>query len=253
MNDPHHHRYVYPDLESLSQKGAEFWLAQAEQVIRKKGQFNVALTGGNTPVQLYRLLASEPLKSRLDWQHVQFFIGDERVVPLDHPDSNFRMVCETLLDHLPINQQQLFPVPVAMDSAADAAQAYAATLKQHLPCHTNAVPEFDLVMLGMGEDGHTASLFPGTTILMEFEQTVAAVYVDKLSAWRVSLTYPVINQARVIMVLASGQGKARVLGEIFNHEPHRPYPIEGIKPVGQMHWFIDEAAAKYITNGDQTA
>lgn len=246
MNDPHHQLAVFNDIETLSRAGAEFWIEQARQAIAAHGKFFVALTGGRTPVRLYELLASESYVDQLDWSVVYFYFGDERMVPADHPDSNYRMAREALLDHLPIADSQLRPVPTGLASATEGALAYEALLIGSLPLSENGVPIFDLVMLGMGDDGHTASLFPDTEVLDETNKYVAAVYVDKLSAWRISLTFPVINQARQIMLLACGESKAPILGEIFKPGAAIRYPIQKVIPIGEMHWLLDTAAASQI-------
>lgn len=246
MHDPHHQLHVFSDLESLSRAGAEFWVEQANLAIAQQGKFHVALTGGNTPLRLYELLASESYSSQVDWSHVCIYLGDERVVPADHPQSNFRMAKQALLDHVPLLPEQIHPVPTELESATAGALAYEALLNNSLPAGENKLPEFDLIMLGMGDDGHTASLFPGTDILDETGKQVAAVYVDKLSAWRISLTFPVINQARQIMLMACGENKAPILAEVFTSKAELKYPIQRVKPVGQMHWFMDETAASQI-------
>lgn len=248
MNQPQ--LYINADLPQLSQAAATFWLQQATKAIREHGFFSVALTGGSTPKPLYRLL-SEPARYKgLDWSKVQIFIGDERVVPHDHPDSNYRMARETLLGHVPVPKENIHPMQTD-GPVEQAAQDYARQLQGLLPLNESGIPVFDLVMLGIGEDGHTASLFPHTTILTEYEKWVAAVYVEKLSSWRISLTYPVLNHARAIMVLASGENKAEVVQQVMNKPDDKVFPVQAIEARGEMHWFVDAAAAKALPAGFQ--
>lgn len=243
MLNPAYIIHTCPDLDALSQTGADYWLAQAQQSIAQRGYFYVALTGGATPQALYRLLAEPRRASQLDWSRIHLFMGDERYVPQNHPDSNFGMARRCFLDHIPIPPANLHPVPTDHPQAESAASTYAALLAQLIPDGGVGIPQFDLIMLGMGEDGHTASLFPETEILAEQTKTVAAVYVPKLAGWRISMTYPSLNQARQIMVLVSGANKAAVLAHVLQQGSAKRYPIQGVEPVGEMHWFIDQAAA----------
>ncbi len=242
MLNPRHILHIQPDAVSLSQAGARFWQEQAQQAIAQRGVFYVALTGGATPQALYRLLAEPAFAGQIDWSRVHIFIGDERYVPEDDPQSNFGMALDCLLRHIPIPAQNLHPVPTHYPQADEAAVRYADLIQTLIPS-THQRPVFDLIMLGMGEDGHTASLFPGTDILQETTRNVAAVYVDKLASWRVSMTYPLLNQARQIMVLVSGEKKAGVLAHVLQQGSARIYPVQGILPIGELHWFIDQAAA----------
>jgi len=237
--------YITADLPQLSQAAATFWLQQATKAIREHGFFTVALTGGATPKPLYRLL-SEPARYKgLDWSRVQVFIGDERVVPHDHADSNYRMASETLLAHVPVPAENIHPMQT--DGPVDeVAQDYARQLQGLLPLDESGIPVFDLIMLGIGADGHTASLFPQTDILSEHEKWVAAVYVDKLASWRISLTYPVLNHAKTIMVLASGENKAKVVQQVMTKPDDKVFPVQAIEAKGEMHWFVDAAAAKAL-------
>jgi len=246
MLKPRYILHSCTDLAALTQAAADFWLEQAEQAIALRGAFHVALTGGATPQPLYRLLASPERANRIDWSAVHIYIGDERYVPHDHPDSNYGMAMDCLLQHINIPAENLHPVPTDDAQAEQAAARYAAELAQQVPTNAAALPQFDLIMLGMGDDGHTASLFPDTDILQEQNKTVAAVYVDKLASWRVSMTYPCLNQARQIMVLISGDKKAGILAHIMKEGSEAIYPIQGVKPLGEMHWFVDQAAASLI-------
>lgn len=242
MLNPRYSVHIHPDAAALSQAGARYWLEQAHQAIEQRGVFHVALTGGSTPQALYRLLATPAFAEKIDWSRVQIFMGDERYVPEDDPQSNFGMAQDCFLQHVPIPAQNLHPIPTHYAQAGEAAAEYADLIRSLVPV-TVQRPAFDLVMLGMGDDGHTASLFPGTDILQESARTVAAVYVDRLASWRVSMTYPLLNQARHIMVLVSGANKAAILAHVLRQGSSHLYPIQGILPDGDMHWFIDRAAA----------
>jgi len=243
MLNPQYIVHQLADRPALIQAAADYWLAQAQLAIGQRGVFHVALTGGSTPQPLYRKLATPAMATQLDWSCVHIFIGDERYVPYDHPDSNFGMAKHCLLDHVPVPQANLHPVPTHFLQASEAAADYAKLLQALVSSSGGQLPILDLVMLGMGDDGHTASLFPDTEILLENQQTVAAVYVDKLAAWRVSMTYPLLNQARQTMVMVSGESKAGILAHVLQADSERIYPIQSVLPVGEMHWFIDQAAA----------
>ncbi|MDH5181805.1 MAG: 6-phosphogluconolactonase [Gammaproteobacteria bacterium] len=237
---------VYADADSLYQSAADFWVAQAQRAILAHGRFIVALSGGNTPAGLYRLLAQSPWRDAVVWSKVVFFLGDERFVPHTDDNSNYKMITAALLQHLPLMPAQIQLIDTNHATADAAAQAYELVLSKELPVAANGLPEFDLVMLGMGADGHTASLFPGTPALDETEKKVTAVYVEELSVWRISLTLPVINQARQVMVLVCGADKAPVLAEVFQPDSQLMYPIQRVQPVGNIQWFLDEAAASRL-------
>jgi len=242
MLNPRYLVHTYPDLTALNQAAATYWVEQATQAIAQRAAFHVALTGGSTPQPLYRLLATPEVANKLDWNCVHIYIGDERYVPHDHPDSNYGMVKACMLDQIAIPPENLHPIPTQYEQAHDAAADYAEVLSS-IASKTEQVPELDLIMLGMGEDGHTASLFPGTDILQVTDKTVAAVYVEKLASWRVSMTYPTLNRAKQVMVLVSGEGKADILAHILQKDSETLYPIQSVSPAGEMHWFLDQAAA----------
>lgn len=234
------------DLDALSKAAAARIVQLAKSAIREHGAFNLALSGGSTPVHLHQVLASPSCQEQISWQSVHIYFGDERNVPHDHPDSNYRMAQETLLSKVPVPSSQVHAIPTGCEQMQECAQTYASQLVD-LPQH-DGIPCFDLILLGMGDDGHTASLFPDTPILDEHGVPVAAVYVPKLNTWRVSLTYPVLAQARAIMVLVSGATKAQVLYEVFN-KPDRHYPIQRIHNA-HIEWYVDEAAAERLIESD---
>ncbi len=242
MNPPHLHR----DLENMSHSLAERWLAYAQDCITTRGTAHIVLAGGSTPQRLYEVLAEPGYRNRLDWSRVHLYFGDERCVPPDHPDSNYRMVREALLDQIPIPAQQVHPIRADINSIRLDAAHYAQELLQHVPCTETGRPQFDLILLGIGPDGHTASLFPKTCILHEQERLAAAVYVPHLKSWRISLTYPVLRNARALWVLAAGTGKAAIVERIWK-DPAAGLPIQALGDLPQLEWHLDTAAAGEIT------
>ncbi len=244
------HLHVFSDSQQVASQAALFWAQQARQAAAQQDAFYVALSGGATPRLLYQQLAQDDVAGQIPWQQVHLYFGDERVVPPDHPDSNYRMVRENLLDHVPLPASQIHPMVLQGNnnetSARRAASAYAQELQQ-LPTSADGWPQFDLLMLGMGADGHTASLFPGTTILQEQQQSVTSVYVDKLEAWRVSLTLPVIQRAKTLLLLICGDDKAERLKQVFETPaPTDDMPITHIIGQANVHLYLDQAAARLL-------
>ena len=234
---------AYPDAASLARAAAEHFITLATAAIAARGQFVVALSGGSTPRATYTLLARDEFAARVDWPRVHVFWGDERCVPPDHPESNYRMARETLLDKIPIPAENVHRIrgELPPDQAATAYQA-------ELEAVLGAGGRFDLILLGMGEDGHTASLFPGTAAIHEQTRWVVAHYVDKLSVWRVTLTPVVINAAAHVTFLVSGAGKAERLREVLDG-PHQPdvLPVQIVRPTdGRLLWLADAAAAVHV-------
>lgn len=236
---------ILDHVDEINLNVAEWFLQISSQAIADHGKCHIALAGGNTPRALYELLASEKFADRIDWQHVNFYFGDERAVPLDHEQSNFRMAHEALLDKLSIPATNVFPLIPDLENLENSAQHYEKILKRELPESDEGIPVFDLILLGMGADGHTASLFPDTDILANTENLVSKVYVEKLNAWRVSFTFPLINHAEHIAVMVVGDDKAGILKQIFVDKTGET-PIEKIKPQGELRWYLDSTAAKYL-------
>ncbi len=205
---------------------------------------SIALAGGSTPRGFYRLLASEPYRSQIDWDHLRVFWGDERTVPPDHQESNFRMAQETLLSRVPVPLTQVFRIEGELPPK-EAAVRYEAVLQQQFNLLPGDVPRFDLILLGMGPDGHTASLFPGTFALSESCTLVAAPWVEKFRTYRVTLTPPVLNAAKHVLFLVSGQDKALVLQAVLEGpEDFARYPAQAISPAtGQLIWLVNQDAA----------
>lgn len=235
-------RFANPD--ELALGAARFFVEQAQQAIAERGRFYVALSGGSTPKAMHQII-SEQFTESIDWSEVFIFWGDERSVPPDSDESNFKMAKETLLNHVAIPERNVFRIHAEMVSETAAAE-YENQLKG---VFTNMQwPRFDLIFLGLGSDGHTASLFPHTAALSETDHWVTANFVDTLDTWRITLTAPVINAASNVVFLVAGESKANVLREVING-PYQPdvYPSQIIAPEnGNLYWFVDETAAALI-------
>ena len=232
---------VYPDLESLSRAAAALLVEQANLAVAARGRFSVALAGGATPRRTYELLAAPPLVNQAPWDRVHVFWGDERCVPGNDPRSNARLAQAAWLDRVPIPAAQIHPINCASDPAT-AARQYEAKLREFF---AGQPPILDLVFLGLGEDGHTASLFPGTAVLQEKERWAVAVLPAGADLYRITLTAPLINQAAMVAFLVAGGGKAGVLREVL-HGPRDParLPAQLIQPHdGELLWLVDLAAA----------
>ena len=239
---------TYPDAESLARAGAEHFVTVAGRMIAAHGRFAVALSGGSTPRGSYARLASDELASQVDWGRVHLFWGDERCVPPGHPDSNYLLARETLIDHLPIPSENVHRIRGELEPA-QAATDYEHTLRTFFSSPTDEdeepIPRFDLILLGMGDDGHTASLFPGSAALDERSRWVVAYYVDKLHDWRITLTPGVINAAAHVTFLVSGASKAERLQQVLAG-PYEPdfLPAQIVKPAdGHLLWLVDASAA----------
>lgn len=236
---------IYKNQHDLSTAAADIFVVSAKDAISKRGAFTVALTGGNSPALLYALLADSPYREEIQWDKVFVYWGDERWVPLDDEKSNARMAYQTLLNHVPIPPDHIYP----MWEAAESPQLYASKYEQILDLHVQS-ERFDLILLGMGEDGHTASLFPGTSILQEKAKRVAAYYLAEQEMYRITLTAPLINKARAIVFMLYGSNKADALHEVLEGDRNiEKYPAQLIQPVdGEVHWLVDEAAAKKLVS-----
>jgi len=235
---------VYTDAEALARAAAQLLVSESQAASRVRGRFSVALSGGQTPKRTFELLAQPPFRDQVPWGHVHVFWGDERCVPPDDPRSNYRMTKEALLDHVPLQSTQVHRIQ-GEKPPVDAALEYQTLLQQFFH---GAAPRFDLVYLGLGDNGHTASLFPGTPVLEDTKRWVAEVYVAEQGMYRVTLTAPVINQAAVISFLVAGAGKAQVLEEVI-HGPHEPrrLPAQLIRPAnGGLLWMADQQAAARV-------
>lgn len=236
---------IFEDADALAHAAARRFVESAEDAVNASGRFSVALAGGNTPREVYELIAGGEFAARVDWSSSHVFFGDERCVPPDSQESNYRMAYETLLGRVPLPPANVHRVEGAGDPAENA-RAYEDELRAFFGAAE--WPEFDLVLLGLGDDGHTASLFPHTPALDAGRAWVAANRVEKLGSFRITLTAPAINHARRVLFLVSGRSKAARLAEVVkgNFEPER-LPAQLIRPVaGELEWFVDEEAAREL-------
>ena len=233
--------FIVADDAELGRKSAERFIELARRSVKAAGRFSIALSGGSTPRHLYSLLASPGYTERLSWPAVRLFWGDERCVPPDHADSNFCMAHEALLSKIDIPRENIYRMAGELEPKA-AAAAYELQLKNSFGRENGEMPRFDLILLGIGDDGHTASLFPGSDVLAETGRLVAAPYVEKLKTHRLTLTLPVLNHANEVCFLVSGSAKAAVLREILSGSAD--LPAAKVQPVsGRATWFITEDAA----------
>jgi len=237
--------YRFRDVEAVAEAAAKRFQDSAKRAVQKNDRFIVALAGGSTPRLLYKCLTEPPFLAGVPWKKTYFIFGDERCVPPDHDDSNYRLARETLFEPLEIPDHRVLRMK-GEQSPADAARRYGIRLndlflglaKRHL----------DLVLLGLGTDGHTASLFPGTTALEETESWVAANHVPQLDAWRLTLTFKALNSARRVLFLATGEQKAKIVAEAFGGVAHpTPYPCERVAPLNaRREVLIDQDAASQM-------
>jgi len=238
---------VCQDVVELSRQSAQCFSHLARQSVEVSGCFTVALSGGSTPKHLYSLLASPGYKERVPWKSVHLFWGDERCVPPDHAGSNFRMVQESLLSKIDIPPENIHRMAGEREPQAAAAE-YEKNLQEFFGLENAALPRFDLILLGIGEDGHTASLFPGSDALSETKRLVAAPYVEKLNSYRLTLTLPVLNNGAEVWFLVTGNGKAEAVKEVFSGSSD--LPAAKVQPIdGKLTWFITEDAAAGLSAG----
>lgn len=237
--------HVFEDKAELSKKAADFFLKAAKKAVQEKGRFTVALTGGSSPVQLYKLLAQSPYLEQVPWEKTFVFWGDERWVPLTDDRSNAKMAMDTLLSQVPVPAEQVYPM-WGNEEPEEFAKQYEKQLQQHF---NGKAPAFDLILLGMGDDGHTASLFPGTEVLQEESRWVQAYYLAPQSMHRITLTAPLLNQAEKILFMTFGESKAKALYEVLEGDRNiAQYPSQLIQPQnGEVHWFVDKAAASRLS------
>jgi len=244
---------VFQSLEKLNLFAAEKFVEIANEAIGKRNRFTVALAGGSTPKKLYRLLASNNYRNKIDWSKVFFFFGDERNVSPDDEESNFRMAHENLFAPLEIHVNNVFPWLTSYESAEITAEIYQGEIEKFFTLGENEFPRFDLILLGMGADGHTASLFPFTNALGETDKAAVANQVDKLNTTRLTLTFPVINNAANVIFLVAGEEKAETLRTVLegDFDPEK-FPAQNVRPKdGELFWLIDKNVAKLLkTDGN---
>ncbi len=242
---------TFPDLEAISHKAAEIFLSLSRSALQSKESFAVALSGGSTPRKFYHLLGCTPYCRQIEWQRIHFFWADERCVPPDHEQSNFKTVYDALLSTVPVPGENIHRIR-GEESPEEAARAYEAVMETFWG--KDNMPVFDLIVLGMGEDGHTASLFPETEALNEEKRFAVPVYRKKPEINRVTLTLPVLNNASQVLFLVSGQAKAKVLAAILGGGGTKDhYPAGLVSPArGKITWLIDQEAASLLppSSGD---
>jgi len=224
-------------------RAAEIIADAPQAAVGTRGRFTIALSGGNTPVKLFELLASDPFRSRIPWDKTFVFWGDERCVPPDSKDSNYRLAYDLLLSKVPVPEANVFRMKGEAASPAEAAIEYEGLLKRTF--EDRPFPKFDLMLQGMGDDGHTASLFPGSAALGESQKWVVANRVEKLKAFRLTVTFPVINAARRTLMLIGGANKAEILYKVLGGLSVG-YPVERVKPQGDFIWLLDAGAASKL-------
>jgi 6-phosphogluconolactonase len=233
---------VFPDLDSLSRAAMDDTLAIIRDAIAQRGRFAIALSGGHTPAKMYELWAATPYRDDTHWDRVHLFWGDERYVPHDDPLSNFRMTRETLISRVPIPRANVHPTPTLPGPPEKCAEAYEQELRKFFGV---APPEFDLQLLGLGPEGHVASLFPGAAALEEKNRWVMAVEAPAKPPQRLTLTPVVLNRGRNTFFLVAGKDKREIISALRSEPDSKPsqYPAARVRPAGRVQWFLDKAAA----------
>jgi 6-phosphogluconolactonase len=227
---------------NLARAAARHFVACSLEAVAIRGLFTVALSGGSTPRSLYEVLADpeEPFRALVPWSNIHFFWSDERHVPPDHPDSNYRMAYDAMFLRVPVSEANVHRTHSENPDAAAAAQAYEQTIKE--VTQGSPLPRLDLILLGLGNDGHTASIFPGSEVLHEATRLVAAPWVEQLKTYRITMTLPLINNAASVLFLVSGSEKAEIVRKVLQG-PKR-YPAQEVNPVsGELLWMLDKDAA----------
>ncbi len=242
---------ILQDAAAIAKRAAEEFIKSASAAAKTNGSFSVCLAGGSTPKALYTLLAGDALRPQLPWDKMQFFFGDERHVAPTHPDSNFRMATETLISKAPLKPEQVHRIKAENPDTEQAAREYELELRSHLHLAAGDAPRFDLVLLGMGNEGHTLSLFPGTKALRDNGRLVVRNWVGKLFAERITLTAPAVNNAALVIFMVAEADKALALKAVLEgpYEPEQ-LPAQLIDPKnGRLLWLVDAAAGGILSRG----
>ncbi|HET6179173.1 MAG TPA: 6-phosphogluconolactonase [Candidatus Sulfotelmatobacter sp.] len=236
--------------QELFAAAAEEVVHAASEAVAQRGRFTIALSGGSTPKSLFNLLATNA-RTTLPWDHMYFFWGDERHVPPTDPESNYRMADEAMLSKIPVAAGNVFRILAENPNADAAAADYEQALRKFFALEVGAAPRFDLILLGMGPDGHTASLFPNSAALQEKSRLVVANWVEKFKTHRLTFTLPVLNAARSVAFLVSGTDKASALKAVLQSDaPGEQYPAKLVQPTnGSLIWMVDRAAASGLASG----
>ena len=245
---------IVADAEAMCRAAAETIVEHLSEYLQTHAVYSIALSGGSTPRRLYSLLADDPkLSEQIPWDRVHFFWGDERHVPPDHPDSNYRMAYETILSKAPVASENIHRIHAEVADAGKAAADYELGLGQFFKTDVGQMPRFNCVLLGMGPDGHTASLFPGTSALEETKHLVVANWVEKFQSYRITLTAPLFNNADRILFLVGGIEKAATLKAVLEDDSRTiRFPVQLIQPShGEVIWFLDQPAASCLNHADK--
>ena len=243
-----HHLQIFSTPEKLSTAAADFILQCAEKAVRENGRFALALSGGRTPEQLFARLAAPPYREKMPWASTFIFWGDERCVPFDDERNNANMAQRILLDKIEIPTSHIYRIPVEL-SPEEGARQYEQMLHNLFDPDR---PVFDLMLLGLGQDGHTASLFPGTAVLREQKRWVSEVFAEEQQMYRITMTLPLINQARAVLFLVAGKEKREILRSILQGatDAMESYPAQLVQPQkGEVYWFADTEAAAFLKTG----
>ena len=238
---------IFANAQELARGAAEYLVARSGEAVAQKGFFTVALSGGSTPKALFQLLADpdEPFHTQVPWSRAHFFWSDERHVPPDHPDSNYRMAHEAMLSRVPVPESNVHRVHSENPDANAAAAEYEQTILQ---LTKQTLPQLDLILLGLGPDGHTASIFPGSEVLHETKRLVAAPWVEKFNAYRITMTLPLLNNGAAVLFLVSAAEKAEIVKQVI--EGPKLFPAQHVEPThGQVIWMLDKDAAKNLNHG----
>jgi len=240
--------HIHSNYQDLCHGVAKEIASLAQHAEQRYRPFNIAFSGGNTPKNIYKTLSSMHFCEQINWGGFNIYFGDERMVAPDHEDSNYLMVKNSLLDHCPIPSANIHRIFGELQDPHTAALQYQEELEEHLDKSESLIPVFDLVLLGIGSDGHTASLFPNTDILEQKDKWVDAVYVKKLDSWRISITLPIINNAKNIIIIASGTSKTNIIKNVFSkiNTNKKDYPVQLLQPSNTMAWHLDQDAAEGI-------
>lgn len=239
---------VVPDSENLALRGLEFFIAEAEKAIRARGIFYVAISGGNTPKRVFELIGETPRAKSLAWDKIHLFWVDERYVPPDSQWSNYKLAADTFLAKVEIPEENIHQIPTEYSDFKTAAKCYEETIRRVFGLQEKELPQFDLILLGMGAEGHTGSLFPNSYAPFDTEDLACVVYVLDEKLNRITLTHPVLCAASHLAVLVSGEEKANILKEVMTSEPDEvQYPIHAIWPIlDKVTWLVDSQAAKLL-------
>jgi 6-phosphogluconolactonase len=230
-------KLIWPDTQSLAIAAAHFIVAESNKAVAEKGFFTIALSGGKTPELLYKILTQSPFKENIPWKNVVITFGDERFVPASSDESNYKMANESLLKKVPLQKKNILKVKTEKISPALSAIAYEKSIKKFV----SVKYPFDLILLGIGEEGHTASIFPGSVLLKEKKRLVKEVFVKEKNMYRISFTLPCINKAKNVLFIVSGKNKRDILKKIFSGK-YPLLPASMVKPAGNLIWMMDKAA-----------